>query len=395
MEGRELFFKIKAIGKNLLAIWLGLVLAFGALEILLRVFQPVEYRVRGNKITLPRDKKYTFYNNKIDNLDRVIYITRNHLGFRGEMPPKNFAQTLTLVTVGGSTTESLHISDGKTWPDLLGVKLEREFKPLWINNAGLDGHSTFGHLVLMEDYLIQLKPKVAIFLLGANDRGLIDYGTLDKQFLKKPAVSTRKAFIDTCASYSEVVNYAVNLNRYAKAHKGGLVHAKIDFAKLNTLEVDDEKVARILEGHRKHYLKPYAQRLQKLIDVARGHGIEPVFITQPMIYGNVIDSVTGADLGRVDTGGINGITSWEILKLYNEKLKQVATQNNVLLIDLAAEMPKSSKYFYDTFHFTNEGSRFVAEIVFKHLAPFLTERFPQYAVEDRLVRTPFEGKESR
>ena len=73
-----------------------------------------------------------------------------------------------------------------------------------------------------------------------------------------------------------------------------------------------------------------------MIDVARGHAIEPVFMTQPIIYGEVIDPVTGADLGMVDIGGINGKASWEIMKLYNEVLRQVAAQNQVLLIDLAA-----------------------------------------------------------
>jgi lysophospholipase L1-like esterase len=362
------------------------VLAFGVLEILLRVFQPVEYRVRGNQITLPRNKKYTFYNDKIDNLDKVIYISRNLLGFRGENPPKKFSQTLTLVTIGGSTAESIHISDGKTWPDLLGVRLAREFNPVWINNAGLDGHSTLGHLVLMEDYLVQLKPKVVLFLVGANDRALTDYSTLDRKSFKKPVDSIWKIIVDTSARYSEVVNYIVNLNRYVKAHKGGLVHIKINFANLNTLEVNEETMKGILEGHKKDHLEPYAQRLEKLIAVARSHGIEPVFITQPMIYGNVIDPVTGADLSRVDIGGINGFTTWEILRLYNEKLKQIAAKNNALLIDLANEMPKSSLYFYDTFHFTNEGSELVAEIVFNHLAPFLAEKFPQYIVNERSVR---------
>jgi lysophospholipase L1-like esterase len=379
---------IKEIGKNVLAIFLGLALALVALEVLLRVFQPVEYRVRGNKIILTPDKKYIFDNNKIDKLDKVIYVRRNHLGFRGEALPRDFAHTLTILTVGGSTTECIHISDGKTWPDLLASRLKRRFKPLWLNNAGIDGHSTFGHLVLMEDYIIPLKPKMVIFLLGANDRCLEDYSALDRKSFKKPAATSWKALVNTLARYSEVVNYAVNLSRYAKAHRGGLVHANIDFAKLKTIDVADDRLKAILAQHQEHYLIPYGQRLQKLIDLARRHGIEPVFITQPMIYGAVIDPVSGTDLGRVDIGGINGKTSWEILKLYNEVTKRVAAQNQVLLIDLASELPKTSRYFYDTFHFTNEGCQAVAEIISQHLAPFLAKKFPDYAIEVQRAKKP-------
>jgi lysophospholipase L1-like esterase len=371
---------IKEICKDGLAIFLGLALAFMTLEILLRVFQPVEYRVRGNKIVLTPDKKYIFDNNKIDKLDKVIYVSRNHLGFRGEPLPRDFAQTLTILTVGGSTTECIQISDGKTWPDILASKLKRRFKPLWLNNAGIDGQSTFGHLVLMEDYIIRLKPKMVVFLLGANDRYLTDSCALDRKYFKKPAATSWKAFVDTLAWYSEVVNYAVNLNRYAKALRVGVVHANIDFARLKPLDVSDDRLKALLEAQKQYYLNPYGQRLQKLIDLARRHGIEPVFITQPMIYGAVIDPVSGADLGRVDIGGINGKTSWEILKLYNQVLKQVAAQNEVLLIDLANELPKTSRYFYDTFHFTNAGCQAVAEIIFQHLAPFLAKKFPDYAI---------------
>lgn len=380
--------RAKALFKNILAVLLGLTLALMGLEILLRVVQPVEYRIRGNKIVLHRNKKYVFNNDKIDRLDRVIYFTRNQLGFRGEPPPKNFAQTLTILTVGGSTTECFHISDGKAWPDLLAQRLQGEFQPLWLNNAGLDGHSTFGHLVLMKDYIVQLKPKVVLFLVGVNERALADYSALDKQSLKKPAATFLLACVDTLAQYSEIVNYAVNLNRYSKAHQGGLVHANIDFARLKTLDVSDNSLNSILNNHKDQYLTPYARRLQELIDVARGHAIEPVFMTQPIIYGEVIDPVTGADLGMVDIGGINGKTSWEIMKLYNEVLRQVAAQNQVLLIDLAAEMPKSSRYFYDTAHFTNEGCQLVAQIIEPHLASFLAKKFPHFVIKDHQAEAP-------
>jgi lysophospholipase L1-like esterase len=380
--------RFKGLFKNIVAVLLGLTLALMALEILLRVVQPVEYRVRGNKIVLLRNKKYVFNNDKIDRLDRVIYFTRNQLGFRGEPPPKNFAQTLTILAVGGSTTECFHISDSKAWPDLLAQRLKGEFQPLWLNNAGMDGHSTFGHLVFMKDYIAQLRPKVVLFLVGVNDRALADYGPMDTQSLKKPAATFRLACLDTLAQYSEIVNYAVNLSRYSKAHRGGLVHANIDFARLKTLDVPDDSLNSILKNHQDQYLTPYARRLQELIDVAREHAIEPVFMTQPIIYGEVIDPVTGADLGKVDIGGINGKVSWELMKLYNQVLKQVAAKNQVLLIDLAAEMPKSSRYFYDTAHFTNEGCRLVAQIIEPQLTSFLAKKFPQFVIQDQQAEAP-------
>ncbi|MFI5329546.1 MAG: SGNH/GDSL hydrolase family protein [Desulfobaccales bacterium] len=374
--------RTKAILKNILAILFGLVLALMALEMLLRVFQPVEYRVRGNRIILPRNKHYIFTTDKTNIFDRVIYFSKNPLGFRGDLPPRNFAQTLTIITVGGSTTECMNITDGKTWSDLLANRLKREFKPFWLNNAGLTGNSTFGHLVLMEDYLIPLKPKVLVFLIGANDQYLLDYCEWDKKTLRKPWVNLHSAIIDPLAHYSEVAHYIINFGRYFKAKHMGLTHGNVDFAALKTRDIPDEQLQAILARNRANYLEPYARRIQKLIDLCSQHGMEPVFVTQPLIYGDGIDPVSGADLARVAVGDINGKTSWEILELYNQVLRQVAAKNKVLLIDLAGKMPKSSRYFYDHMHFSNTGCEFAAETIHEQLAPFLSQKFPEYVNKD-------------
>jgi hypothetical protein len=52
-------------------------------------------------------------------------------------------------------------------------------------------------------------------------------------------------------------------------------------------------------------------------------------------------------------------------------MKETASDNRCPVIDLARELPKNSKYFYDYVHFTNEGAEVVAEIVFKNLYPWL------------------------
>jgi hypothetical protein len=50
---------------------------------------------------------------------------------------------------------------------------------------------------------------------------------------------------------------------------------------------------------------------------------------------------------------------------------KVASDNGILLIDLAWEMPKSSLYFYDLVHFTNKGCEEVSSIISKALSPVL------------------------
>lgn len=364
----------KAIAKNILAVVIGLLLSFLLLEGLLRIFQPIEYRVRGNKIWLPRDRKYQLINDKTDKLDKIVYTSRNHMGFRGDPPPKNFAEYLTIITVGGSTTACELISDHKTWCDILAVKLKSKFNSLWLNNAGLDGHSTFGHIVLMEDYVIRIRPKVVMFLVGANDIGLEAPRIYDQDQLKKPLPGFIKPLWDSLVQRSEVLIYTINFFRFVKAKKYGLRHTLWDFHQMNQIDIPADEVPPIIREHKQKYLTPYAERLNKLINISRENSIEPVLITQPSVFGDLIDPTTGINLARVSTTGWNGKVFWQILELYNDVVRNIAAERHVGLIDLAREMPKRTEYYYDTYHFTNIGCQKVAEIIFQHLYPFLEKK---------------------
>ncbi len=51
---------------------------------------------------------------------------------------------------------------------------------------------------------------------------------------------------------------------------------------------------------------------------------------------------------------------------------------DVLVIDLALELPKSSRYYYDLVHYSNEGSERVADIIFSHFLPYLAKKYPNH-----------------
>lgn len=153
---------MKTSHRHLTAFCVGTAIALCALEILLGVFNPFGFRVKGDQIHLPALEKYEIKNDVSEKLDRLIIHTKNSLGFRGPEPPEGFDRVLSIVAIGGSTTEGFYLSDGRTWPDRLQKKLDQVFESVWLNNAGLSGHSTFGHLILMNDYIGKLRPKVAL-----------------------------------------------------------------------------------------------------------------------------------------------------------------------------------------------------------------------------------------
>ena len=77
------------------------------------------------------------------------------------------------------------------------------------------------------------------------------------------------------------------------------------------------------------------------------------------------------DLRRVNVNGMSGSTRWKLLELYNDVTRKVAREQELLLIDLAGKMSKSSRYYYDYHHFTNDGADVVADLIRAELAAFL------------------------
>jgi lysophospholipase L1-like esterase len=353
----------------------GCLVALAVLEVLLRLYHPLEIRFRPDRIVLPVHKRYLFDNTEKfpTKLAKTTSHTKNRLGFRGEAPPRDFPDYLSILTIGGSTTECFYLSDGRTWPDLLGQKLSQEFNRVWINNAGLDGATTYRHLILMEDYVVKLRPKVVLFLIGINDVGAGNLEANDKpgHYLSRWG----RALLYR----SEVYALGQNLQRYFMAQRRGLHHTEIDLRKAGTLDQPPVGIASsTLQDYRTNSLPFFAERLGKLVRVCRAHGIEPVLITQPTLYGPGVDPVTGINLEAIKVGDSNGGFQFQVIELYNGVSRQAALKDAVLLIDLARDLPRNSAYYYDYLHYTETGAAAVAGIMAARLSPFLAARYPSF-----------------
>jgi hypothetical protein len=250
---------------------------------------------------------------------------------------------------------------------------------LWLNNAGLGGHSTFGHIILMQDFLIKIKPKLVLFLVGINDVGRSDISNSDRNLWGFGFQKFETALM-VGANHSGVISTLLNLYRfYFPAYTKLSEIDEIDIRTLKPKEIAAAKEEAIIAKDRQNYLPDYRLRLEKLIDLARQNRIDSVLITQPALYGKGVDDITGVRLDNIDVyGATNGQTGWRELELYNEVTRQVGKERDVLVIDLARELPKSSLYYYDLVHYSNEGCAKVSEIIFSHLLPYMVKKYPNY-----------------
>ena len=401
---RQRLFPIK-LDRNVLkqilfrsaALMFGLVAAFAVGEIMLRILEPVPFRVRGMKIQPRKNVEFTIENGHSPKLDRTIIHTRNSIGFRGQEPLIAFDRHLTIVAVGGSTTECYYLSDGKTWADVLQRHLNEHFSTLWLNNAGLNGHSTFGHTVLVNDYLSAVRPKVALFLVGVNDVAQSESNTFEKYWWglaqsadTQPAAPAgfiddvmNKGLWNALAETSDLINLGLTVSRSVQALDHGLRHSQIDFAGATYREVPETVRRKILAKDREGNLALYEKRLRLLMQVTRRAHILPVLITQPALWGDATDPETGLELGKMGAtmwgDAVNGSVCWQRLQQYNDVTRAVAADLNVHLVDAAVQMPKDSKLYYDYIHFTNAGAAELARVLGQGLRQYLSTEFPQHA----------------
>ena len=351
------------------------VFVLASCEVLLRIFNPFPSSVVGDKIILTPNYSKVYKNTTgASEMDETIIYKRNSIGLRGPEPPVAFKDYMSIIAIGGSTTECMFISEGKTWEDQLYKNLSRTFPKLWVNNAGFSGHSTFGHIILLRDYIVNLKPSICLFLVGGNDIDRKDLMPHDENFTK-----TKQKWILFLAKKSALVNTLLNLYRNHLAKEKSLADGK-PFTLLNkkplfiTDSVIQEKITL-----QEPLVKAYSLRSKEMIRLCKSNRIEPIFVTQPCLVGETVDSLTGVDLASFPMSDkINGRLFWRYIQLYNAETISVAKEEGLFCIDLARELPKSSAYYYDLMHYNISGNARVAAILGGKLDLYLQNKYPDF-----------------
>ncbi|WP_462253049.1 SGNH/GDSL hydrolase family protein [Ferruginibacter sp.] len=363
---------MKTAIKKFLSILLGVLIALIICEIILHFYNPLPFAVSKGKLVLPANQKIVYKNTWIKKLDSNINYSRNSLGFRGPELTDSVNKLLSIICIGGSTTECRFISDSLTWPYQLSQQLKDSFPAAWLNNAGVDGHSTFGHLLLLKEYITRLKPKYVTFLIGANDVETDKPQQFDLMNEKKINFLSAKSFFKSLINKTELGSAFFQLYAIRGAYKKGLIHKEVDFSTLKDTVLSDQYTKVILQKQAV-YLTQYRQRVTDMIAICKAINVKPILITQPSMFGNYTDSTTMINMANKiipDTDPLsNAVVMEKVLGLYNDVVRSFG--NEVKVIDLAALMPKNSNYYYDFMHFTNAGCSKIAAIISSQLIPYL------------------------
>ncbi len=94
---------------------------------------------------------------------------RDAMGFRG---PGVDPARISILTIGGSTTNQLYLPEEATWQAVLERILRQTGHDVVVANAGIDGQSTAGMVADLGLWLLDipgLKPRLVLAYVGIND----------------------------------------------------------------------------------------------------------------------------------------------------------------------------------------------------------------------------------
>lgn len=302
--------------------------------------------------------------------------TINRLGVRGpNWAPK--PDEISILMVGGSTTECLYVSDEKSWPwksaELLTEKLQQ---PVYVGNAGRSGLAARHHAHLIRNYAaIDLFDWVVV-MCGINDLGMLLHEDRDRRlqkvadeslfYVRRPHEPYYRQL--TLWRLMEVVldvGTPVASGSIVQDAAGGWIDRLREQRreKLRQRRLDEPPAG--LETA----LRNYADDLRDVVAAARERGRRLVFVTQPTLWSSQLSSDAEKLLWeRTNDGAYGPGVLNEMMAAFNQVMLDVARETETPYIDLASQIPKDATVFYDDCHFNDGGCAQVSDRLSSELA---------------------------
>lgn len=278
---------------------------------------------------------------------------------------------ITLVFLGGSTTECAYVQEENRFPFLAGRKLEElTHKKVNSINAGVRGNGTLNTLNGFLNKILPFNPNIALLMHNINDITIFLYeGTywginisdrspiviLEEKKEEKPTLRT--VLEDSFQVFIPHIAQQVFRIKKRLLEKDEEVD---EFAHVNAehLIID--------EAYKKYMIAEYRKNLQTFIGICRARDITPVLMTQasrfkenpdPIIFNHFNHLIDKRKL-NLDYHGLK-----ELHDMFNQTIRDVGRDNDVLVIDLARHIPQEKGFIADAVHYNDTGSQLAAQII--------------------------------
>lgn len=257
----------------------------------------------------------------------------------------------TVVTVGSSTTQCVFLDDSKAWPQVLQDTLRARIPRVWVGNAGLDGHSSRSHVLLMHDVVSRIRPDAVLVLASVNDMLNSALGYVRK--LQPYELRRRPSWLlDHSALLRRLTAVQRRLFGGPPGVAYGLPKPPPPFTGKDPPTADVRPMLPTLgEFH---------DNLRTIVRDGRALGIRVVLLTQPLLYEDTPH-------WRALDGTANWATTHPPRLSAGAVWRLLDAEEQSECLDLAGAVPHSGAYFYDWCHFNEGGAHLVAETIARSL----------------------------
>ncbi|MEE8276760.1 MAG: SGNH/GDSL hydrolase family protein [Alphaproteobacteria bacterium] len=286
---------------------------------------------------------------------------------------------LTVVFLGGSTTESMFVTPELRFPYRAGRLLEERLG-VKVNsfNAAKSGNNAMHSLHILSGKVLAMRTDVVVLMNNANDLGVLSrYGTYwngDSDFRQ---LRTRERSLER--SFRSLRDLVIPKTYRAIRRALRRLAGRAPTGRALAAEVAAPEAA---QPGIELWADDYESALRQFVATARAWRVRPVLMTQVALTDGELRRPArddGGDYLAGDKLARRGFTAESFANshaYFNQIARFVARSEGALLIDLAAEGPWTDTELYDGQHFADNGSRRAAEIIAAALDDDLRGRLP-------------------
>jgi hypothetical protein len=289
------------------------------------------------------------------------HFVRDEHGLRGTY---SSLSEIDILTIGGSTTNELFVSEGQTWSDILAKAAAEDGRSWVVVNAGVDGQSTIGHLKNFELWfpkIPDLRFRYALAYIGINELGVAMSGKLTKwDHMEDRRRSLKRYLLNNSALYT----LFRNIRGMVRARNARLIHTMDNYSGSEWQLPNRQPDIAAAHAEFSDHLIDYAKRLRLLAKLIREWGGEPIFVTQHQSDYRIRD---GQVLGRVQKDGRVDVGHFAVLAVFNQTTLDTCQEVDAICIDLAGELSFEDGDHYDALHTTPQGSGKIGRYLYKKL----------------------------
>ena len=366
---------------NLSLVMISTTITLLILEILLRAVAPHETY----QSLVPTEGIYKEHNygDLFPGIEGNSYYSVNEYGYRS---PSYFDESrYGILAIGGSTTNCIGLSNDESWPWILESLLNQSAlnHAFTVGNVGVPALNSNHHYFQLKYLQPQYENvRMILMLVGIND---FNRTFLSKEFTtEENKHSFNRSFIrlprDSKSMWYQRTELYMHLRDKYSAFRTSP-------SKLSPSDLDD--MLNAYEAATKKDELPdmslaldnYEANLREIAQLAKLQGSELVLITQPVLWHDGMTeyekkiTLTGIPIKDGITYTVEAMARG--MEIFNNRLKVVADDENVRVIDLASMLPQDISVFFDWCHFNKSGAEKVAQAIYGNLGYLLNDDFSE------------------